>query len=495
MTEHLISFEDAHNDLLDCAAYLAEEIADAETRGEAFEKIVPYYLERGAVDLAAELANTIDFAPRREMLLLNVAVKCAEIDDDEYAFQLIEAIDDDVLSEAAKERVIIEIAAKGDTEKVLPLARTLKNNASVLGFIAVKMNENGDEIGALNLVEEIDDPAEKSDKLQLIALEKYAADEKDKAFELLEKAYQTVSAIDYAPDKIKALHSVSYSFGEVQRRDRSIEILAEIQRVAESLGTVDRDNRLSEVSLAFFEAGSVDLADRALDFVQDKTQIASVLVGYAREYWDKDEKVEAREALREAYQVLLSQGERETRDSLTRFKTFTAITAQFAEFGEAETAIDAADRIQFDGERHAALAQIARTLAAQNEEQSAHRALKLITDAEIRTFALLKIADDYYRAENLPQAVEYTDEAAKSLDDAETNPLRLRLSVAAANRYAVFGANDKAHQTAEKILREVIKLRNPSLQSNVLADLSAGFKQANLELNQTEKELLQTILD
>ena len=41
------------------------------------EEIVPYYLAKGALDLAAELANTVDDSFARDRLLMSVADECA----------------------------------------------------------------------------------------------------------------------------------------------------------------------------------------------------------------------------------------------------------------------------------------------------------------------------------------------------------------------------------------------------------------------------------
>src|SRR6476620_4799108 len=95
MSEHFISRDDAEHDMLAAAAYLAENITSADGRAEAMKAIVPIYLAAGNVDLAAELANSIDEPFARDRLLVQVAVKCAELDDDEYAVQLADAIEDD----------------------------------------------------------------------------------------------------------------------------------------------------------------------------------------------------------------------------------------------------------------------------------------------------------------------------------------------------------------------------------------------------------------
>src|SRR5687768_1406149 len=94
MAEHFISREDAENDLLLGAAYLAESIPSGEAHASAIGAVVPKFLATGNVDLAAELANSVDDPFTRDRLLISVAAKCAEIDDDEYALQLVEAIED-----------------------------------------------------------------------------------------------------------------------------------------------------------------------------------------------------------------------------------------------------------------------------------------------------------------------------------------------------------------------------------------------------------------
>ena len=92
MAEHLITTKEAEENLLSCAAFLAEGIKSSDGHSEALRTILPFYLEKDEVDLAAEFANSIDDPFMRDKLLTLVAEKCAAIDDDEYAFQLVEAI-------------------------------------------------------------------------------------------------------------------------------------------------------------------------------------------------------------------------------------------------------------------------------------------------------------------------------------------------------------------------------------------------------------------
>jgi hypothetical protein len=73
MAEHLISTADAQQNLLACAAFLAEDIKSADGHAEAMRAILPFYLEKNEVDLAAEFANSVEDPFMRDRLLTIVA--------------------------------------------------------------------------------------------------------------------------------------------------------------------------------------------------------------------------------------------------------------------------------------------------------------------------------------------------------------------------------------------------------------------------------------
>src|SRR5688572_23356606 len=104
MADHLITVAEAESDLLACAAYLAEAIPSRDGRAQAMMSVVPRYLAKGDVDMAAELANTVDDPFLRDRLLIAVAEKCASMDDEEYALQLADAVEDFALQSQARER-------------------------------------------------------------------------------------------------------------------------------------------------------------------------------------------------------------------------------------------------------------------------------------------------------------------------------------------------------------------------------------------------------
>jgi len=117
MSEQLISVEQAGSDMLAAAAYLAQHIKSSEGHADAMKSIIPRYLERGNVDLSAELANTIDDPYTRDRLLILVSEKCSAINDEEYGLQLADAIEDVGMQSQARERVAIQKAIAGAFDK------------------------------------------------------------------------------------------------------------------------------------------------------------------------------------------------------------------------------------------------------------------------------------------------------------------------------------------------------------------------------------------
>src|SRR5688572_5345962 len=156
MPEHFISRQDAESDLLACATYLAERVTSVDGHAASVSAVVPHYLEKGNVDLAAELANTVDDPYTRDRLLAAVTEKCAELDDDEYALQLADSVEEPGLRSQALERVALQKAVKGEFDKAREIASGLAHPDGVLVGIAVKQSSLGHDEEALETIGEID---------------------------------------------------------------------------------------------------------------------------------------------------------------------------------------------------------------------------------------------------------------------------------------------------------------------------------------------------
>ena len=292
MADYFISVEKAENDLLACAAFIAERIKSSDGHAEAMGVIVPLYLASGNIDLSAELANAVEDPFSRDKLLIVVAEKCAQLDDDEYAMQLADAIEDEGLRSQALERVALVKAGKGQAEKAFEVAGSMAHPDFVFAGIAISQAASGNDGGAEATLGRIGFSTARVSALQQMAATQIEKGEVEKAVDALDRASSAADEIEHDEEKIRVLCDIGNLFIEAKRNDRAIETFDHARNFAEVLDNIHRDFFLVSCALGFLYAGSSDLADRTLDLVTDKTQMASALLAFARDYWKKEEKTE-----------------------------------------------------------------------------------------------------------------------------------------------------------------------------------------------------------
>lgn len=494
MAEHQIPVEQAQENLLACAAFLAENIKSSDGHAEAMKEIVPRYLEKADVDISAELANSVDDPFTRDRLLMRVAEKCAAIGDDEYAFQLVEAIEDNSTQMQAQEHIAVQKSVKGDYEKAFEIAATLSHADFVYADIAVHQAESGDEINALNTLEKVDFPNAKTSAFQNIALLNLRNDETTKAIQLLEKALNSAEEIEFTEEKVRALNDIGSYFIEANQKDRAIETFDKAKITAETIDGTHRDSLLANVALGFLQAGTLDLADRTLDLVADKTQMTIALVGFAREFWQRGERDEALETLEEGYAILKSQRNSEIRDSRARFGLWGTIAVEFARFEKAERAIEIAQEVLDENSQTSALSQIAQACTFQNKDDFARQAAASIADDAQKMFALIGISDAHTKIEKKDEALKFLREAEAL---SETVPQLASRSAALnelAKRFYDYGDAQKARELLHENLETIAQIRDQSSRAVTLAQLSDFYEKLGFDLTDAEKEILQTII-
>lgn len=494
MSEYLISSADARENLLSCAAFIAERIKSSDGHAEAIRAILPFYLEKDLVDDAAEFANSIEDPFMRDRLLTQVAERCAAIDDDDYAFQLVEAIEEQSAQAQARERIALQKCAKSEFEKAFEIADTLEHPDNVFAAIAVNAAQDGNAETSAEAVEAIEFPYMKAISLQTIAGQKIESGQPKDALGFLEKALETTEEIDFTEEKIRALTDIAAHFTDARRNDRAIETLDKAKHLAEALDNVQREMFLANIAYGFFRAGSVDLADRTLDLVKDKTQISSCLVGFAREFWTKDEKADAVETLEEAYEILKSQHERETRDSRSKFALFGTIAAQFASYDKPERAIEIAQNIPDENEQMSALAQIAQIFTLKGEDSFAQQAVHAIGEDSQRLAAFIGISDAQNRLEKRDDALKTLNEAAHLAETVPQLAARSGSYNELARRFAEYGEIDRAREVTHENLETIAQIRDESSQSVLLGALSEIYEANNYELTDAERSIVQAMV-
>jgi len=494
MADHFISTEQAENDLLACAAFLGERIKSGTGHAEAMRSVVPRYLARGNVDLAAELANAVDDPFSRDKLLIIIAAKCAELDDDEYALQLADAIEDHGMQAEALERIAVIRARKGDVEKATEIADSMLHPEYVFGGIAVYQVSNGDQAAADAMLDRIEYPNARVSALQQIARSQITANENENALTTLESAVTAAGEIEHEEEKIRALCELGTLFIEAGSNDKAIETFGLAQADAEVLDNIHRDFSLVNCALGFLYAGDEDRADAALDLVTDKTQMASALVGFSRAYWEDERKGEGIETLDESYAILKSQRDIETRDSRARNSLMASIAAQFAAFGKADRGTEIALENADHDDKIAALAQIAQVLTLERQDDVARQTVNLIEEDAERLFAFISLSDAKKKLGEEAASVAFLDEAA---DLAETVPqLAARSSVlnSIATHYVEHGQPEKAADLAFQSLEIIAEIRDESSQAAALANLSEIFAVANIEMSAEGRKTLDNMI-
>jgi hypothetical protein len=392
MPELLISTEQAEGDMLSAAAYLAQGIKSSDGHAEAMKAIVPRYLEREDVDLAAELSNTVDDPFTRDRLLILVAEKCAAIGDDAYGLQLADAIEDVGMRSQALEKIAIRLASSGEFEKAAAIAEDVMHADYVYAEIAVGLAKNGRSEESADALNRIELPVAKATAKQAIAAWNLENGNREQAVASLEDAAAAARDIEHGEEKVRTLGEIANSFTEAERNDLALATFENAREHAETLTGTHRDSFLSAIAIGLLKAGNLDLADATLDIVSDRTQVASGLLGFAREFWLSGDKDEAMEALEESYSIVRSQRDTEIRDSRAANNVMGLIATQFAMFGKPDRAIEIAQQNRNDEEKINTLARIAQISTTEGNSEAARQAIRSIPE-ESQVFALIGRGD------------------------------------------------------------------------------------------------------
>jgi tetratricopeptide (TPR) repeat protein len=494
MADLFVTREKAEDDLMSAAAFIAERIRSADGHAEAMNTVIPQYLAKGNVDLAAELANAVDDPYSRDRLLMQVAEKCAVLDDDEYALQLADAIDDNGMQAQCRERVAIVVANKGDMARAAAIAEELQHPEFVFASIAVALNANGREAEAEETISEIDFPTARVSAWQHIASARIEKKDLEKAADALSEAADAAKEIEHNEERIRSLIEIGNLYIEVKRSDKAVEVFDTARADAEVLENIHRDFFLGSCALGFLHAGSDELADGTLDLVMDKTQMASALLGFARDHWKKEEKDDALDALDEAYQILKSQKDIETRDSRGANALMTSIAAQFAGFGKTERAIEIAHENFDPAEVTAGLTQIAQILAMQKEDELARQTINQIAEDADRVFALVQFADTKFAAGDNDAAIASLDEAMQLVDTVPQMVSRANILIGLATRFSDAGEKDRAVQAAHACLAVIAEVRDEAAQATELAELGLLYSEAGFEIGDVERRIVEPLL-
>ncbi len=494
MPEHLISIDQARENLLECAIYLAENINSREARAAAIGEVVSQVIKQENVDLAAELADSLDEPFARNKLLTQVISKCVQMNDNEYAFQLVQAIDDFGRQSRALEVIALQTAEKGDFEKALGIAENLDHSSDAYAGIAVHQAEKGLETEATNTLEKVDFSSSKVRALISIAVNYILKKQPENAVSYLEKAEIEAGNIEFTEEKINSLLEVSVNYIECNRNDKAIQLLAKTQEIIEGIDGIHKDNYLVNVAVGFLRADSMEFADRTLDLVHDKVQISNCLLSFSQEFLKENDEEEALDTLEESYAILKSQEEKEIRNSKERYRLFGSIAAQFAHLKKQERAIEIAHENDDNQQKNLALSKIAQISIQQGKDEFARQALSGIQEESQKLTALVAMSDVKNNLDKKDDALDLLNEAAQLIDTVEQYIVRTEVENEIVKRFYSYGEAEKSREFASKSLQTIEIIKGEGNRSVALAQLSEIYKALNFELSDQDKSILDTMV-
>ena len=297
-------------DYLTCALRLAESL-HGEAHLEITEAIALHYVETGELERGVELAEQIPDVYARDSLLAVITAKAVASEEEDYATELLETIEDPILYNSAIEKMAIEFARRGEFDAALGLTDQLADNASALGTIAALYWQSGQKNEALELARSIEFPQESA--IALVQLSRLS-DDNEESLNLLAEARSVAEDIDSAELKVFALIAIASGYEERADREQSVETLNRAFEVCEDFESGNlvglsadfaRDEALMEIVQGLLRLHDLSKATDVAEAIDDRILFARANLGLAVARGKDSQPSEAAEYLDEAKAVIV----------------------------------------------------------------------------------------------------------------------------------------------------------------------------------------------
>lgn len=486
--------DEATSDLLHAAAYLVEGIESVDEMSEAMNEVVPRFLGRAEVDVAAALADITIEPLARDRLLAVVAEKCIEANDDDYAMQLVEAIEEEALAAGAMERIALKMVERGDIDRALKIAQELSHPDAIFSAMATARYRKGDFDEALAFASQIAIPSSRASlsiAVARIAMESASVVEFENQ---IGNAERHAGETDLAEEAAGILLEVGNLCLEANRGDLAISKFEKVKEIAETLSWPHRDNLLGASASGLFASGSETLADMALDLVTDKSVIARTLSAFAANLRKDDDVSGAVEALDEAFLILDGQKDREIRDYRSNNSSWRGMAVQYALSGSIEGAVKVIGRIQDDEVRASSASQCTVVFADANRDADWRTSFELIRESLVESMTLIAIAEMYRKRNDTESAGKLIEECRSHLAMIEQPVASCSVETELFDFHCRAEDRDAASASLIQALRICFSMVNQSSQAIALARLSARADSHGFILNDSEKTALEELI-
>ncbi|MEZ5307512.1 MAG: hypothetical protein R2684_10245 [Pyrinomonadaceae bacterium] len=493
MSETPLGAEQASEGFVECASYLLGFISGSDAKNEATAALVAHHLSEKDVDTAAELADELKDPNERDRQLIWVIGACVDLGDDDYAFQLQEALEMDSRKSEGMTRIAVHLAKRGDFEKAKEIAMGSFESNDALSQIAVYEATAGNLAASLETIDRIDYPKFAVDALLSIASGLNPESIEFKAGEILSRAETEAAKIDFLEERIKAQMDIGFAYLALEDADQAKRVFASVVDRAKNLETAEGEGFVSSAAIGLVRTGNIEEADEALDLIKDRTQAAACLYGFSRVFKNDGDNEEATDALTDALDLLSSQGPSDIRDSRGFQNVAISIAGELQSHNLDEEAMEAVGLVDGDQARIDAYTLLGAVLCSNGRFSDASALVeKLPSDDEIAPFfvglgdAAIPISEE--------EALGFYEKAAEALEQVGQTIRQSMLRDDLSDRFLKLGAADRARELAGENLANISAIRDTAEQITALLRLRVVYESLDMQVGDEEREVFRNIV-
>ncbi|MFC1643743.1 tetratricopeptide repeat protein [Candidatus Omnitrophota bacterium] len=358
-------------------------------------------------------------------------------------------------------------------------------------FIAManKYSESGEFKKATETIKLIEDQYRRNLMFSSIAIKNAEAGQDEQSFEVID-------LIDSEPARVKALADIAKVYAKVGRKKEAAEILTQVIEEGKNIKDPSERENILMFDVVSNEAAGVSHYEEILDLsgtIKDPSIKCMVLSDLAEKYFEIGQKGKALELLSKA----IESANDITRDNVDFFISkedhLSFVAFRFIDLGEHERAYKVIKSVPrenwYAGEPYATMAKY---YAQKGQFGYAEKMIKMTDRSYGKVEALLGLSDEYYKANDIPEALTTLSrafEAALKIESPFTRSLNLEeISI----RYGKIGKTEEAQRVLSVALEDAKKIENDDYKETSLTSI-AGNKYASDEQRYRAFEIAKTI--
>jgi tetratricopeptide (TPR) repeat protein len=495
MAEHVIDVERAEQELLACAARVAEAIDGQEDYAEVIGQIAVQFARQDEFELGVQLADSIGDPYLRDQVLADIAVVSAAAGDRQYAVELIDSLDDYSFQTLAKARIAVSAIEKDDLAMALEFANQLDDPSGTLADIAIRLAKKDRFEEGVEVAESAEFAGARAWAFTEFANRYLELERKEDAVEMLDRALDAAEELDLTEDKVTLWQDIIGPLYGAGQDERAASLLDESAAAVPGIESETvRDQLNVRIIEGYAMMGRYDRAEELTETLEEPLSAVSAMTKVAGLIdLEADEgvgKQKAHALLDEAWRLLNETTVWEERNYLAKGALAGAIATAYFNLSESDLALEIASKIETPVNQAESLFNLAIRFYFREDIPSAFRAIDLIAGEYPRLIRWMDLRANLI--ENHP------DEAAQALQRAEATAAGIEFPGQKAEAYArIAMATDDAERKREllnQVVRIASEIKQPRPQAVALMHAAQLHSAAEVQPTTAEKELLRDIV-